>query len=217
LCAIVGAPRAAAQGAQAARAVVLDSATLAPIAGAALSLKFGDTGEPASIWRATSDSSGAIRIPLDLGRRLDISVQRIGYSPRRLVIDVDAVDTLRILLAPLPVSVAAVRVVERAPSSRALELSGFFDRRQAGIGKFLDSARIARQQPTSLTSLLRPYLKGCTMIFVDGFAQRELREVDPERVTGIEIYASNSEAPTMFRNPIESTKRCGSIVVWTTR
>ena len=63
-------------------------------------------------------------------------------------------------------------------------------------------------------SLLRPYLRGCTMIFVDGMRLVSLRDVKVEDVLAIEIYKSNEQAPPQFANPIESSSRCGSIVVW---
>jgi hypothetical protein len=95
-----------------------------------------------------------------------------------------------------------------------LEVTGFYERRHIGPGTFLDSAAIAKQKPWDLLSLLRPYLRGCTMIFVDGMRLVALRDVKIEDVLAIEIYKSNEQAPPQFANPIESLNRCGSIVVW---
>ena len=52
------------------------------------------------------------------------------------------------------------------------------------------------------------------MIFVDGMRLVALRDVKIEDVLAIEIYKSNEQAPPQFANPIESSSRCGSIVVW---
>ena len=55
------------------------------------------------------------------------------------------------------------------------------------------------------------------MIFVDGIRMLPLSAVDPATVVGVEVYASNLEAPPEFHNPIEGATRCGSIVVWRTK
>ena len=71
-----------------------------------------------------------------------------------------------------------------------------------------------RFAPYDLLSLLRPYLHGCTMIFVDGMRLLALRDLKVQNVLAIEIYNSNLQAPPQFANPIESMSRCGSIVIW---
>jgi hypothetical protein len=198
------------------RGIVIDSVSGEPVARARVDL-FEQLKTGPRILRAgaLTDSAGRFRIEVAALASALVEVRQIGFAPRTIILDdARSRDTLIIALARTATSLGEVRVVEKGGRTQhQLEVSGFVDRRKIGIGKFLDSTRIERSNTTSLLSLLRPYLKSCTMIYVDGLPGR-LGDVDIARVIGIEIYASNVEAPPLFHNRIESTGRCGSIVVW---
>lgn len=198
------------------RGIVVDSVSGEPIARAHVDLVEQRRSGPRIVKAETlTDAAGRFRIEVAALPSAVLEVRQIGFSPRDIILD-DArlQDTLIIVLARTPISLGEVRVVGKAGrTQRRLEVAGFVDRRKVGIGKFLDSTKIARSNATNLVSLLRPYLKGCTMIFVDGLPGR-LSDVEIAQVIGIEIYASNTEAPPHFWNKMESAGRCGSIAVW---
>ena len=52
------------------------------------------------------------------------------------------------------------------------------------------------------------------MIYVDGLPMIALRDVDVRQVIGIEVYASNLQAPSEFPNPLVSEHRCRITLVW---
>ena len=198
------------------RGIVIDSVTGEPVARAHIDIfEQPRSGPRVSKGETLTDGAGRFRIDVAGLPSAVLEVRQIGFAPRTVILDDTRLrDTLIIALARTATTLGGVRVVETSGATQhRLEVSGFVDRRKFGIGKFLDSTRIERSNATSLVSLLRPYLKGCTMIYVDGLPGR-LGDVKVSEVVGIEIYASNVEAPPFFHNPIESTGRCGSIVVW---
>jgi len=205
--------RSSGQDGQRIRGATADSATQTPLAGVAISVRTSDSG---SERLGLSDSTGRFAVPVPLARTYLLTARRIGYRPITFFLD-SSRSQAEIIVEMVATPALLATVQSTAPMTRGqrtLEHIGFNDRRQIGIGKFIDAAAIAREKPRDLTSLLRPFLKGCTMIFVDGIRLLALRDVDLETVLGIEIYASNVEAPMAFQNPIEGAGRCGSIVVW---
>ena len=192
---------------------VIDSVTGAPVSGAEVRMAATkDTAE----WtaRVVTDSAGRASVPAVAGEHVLLSARRLGFVASVVRIGpAQKDDSLVVALAPSGLSLAP-SVTRAMAANRRLALTGFYERRRIGIGTFLDSAAIANRQPLDLLSLLRPYLKGCTMIYIDGLRMLGLRDVDVMNVTGIEIYAGNVEAPPQFQNPLEGQKRCGSVVIW---
>lgn len=205
---------AVAQGSRHLELVVVDSATGAPVRLADVSATTVGGG-PASVRvRIATDSIGHAALTTLADANLLINVHHLGYAPAELRVEAAAGDdTLVVALAPAA-AVLNATVTRATAISRQLLRAGFYERRRVGFGAFLDSATLAERKPPSLVSLLRPYLKGCTMIFVDGMRLLGLRDVDISEVVGVEIYHSNTEAPAQFHNPLESQTHCGSIVVW---
>jgi hypothetical protein len=196
--------------------IVIDSVTSEPVTDVRVGL-FERQASGARVLKlqTMTDSAGRFRIGVAAPRLPALELRRIGFAPVDVLLDAASwEDTLVVALARTATRLDEVRVVERQSfSQRRLAASGFADRKKVGIGKFLDSATVARSGATSLVALLRPYFKGCTMIFVDGGPGR-LGDVDISTVIGVEIYASNTEAPPNFRNRAEGGGRCGSIAVW---
>jgi hypothetical protein len=125
-----------------------------------------------------------------------------------------AADTSFVIALSPTAARLAPTVTQADRTTHQLEVLGFYERRHVGPGTFLDSAAIADKKPYDLMSILRPYLHGCTMIYIDGMRLLALRDVKVQDVIAIEIYKSNLQAPPQFANPIESVSRCGSIVIW---
>jgi hypothetical protein len=194
------------------RGVVLDSATRLPLS--ARVAIYGDTARPAISWTLT-DSSGRFRFTTESQAARLIEVKRIGYLPLRLPLTRFARrDSIVIVLGQRPPEIILDTFEVTAHADRTLNKAGFYERKRAYHGTFWDSTEVNRNHPSTLLQLLRPYLKGCTRIFVDGVAFTRLSDVPIETVVGIEIYPSNASAPMQYFNPAESMKRCGSIVVW---
>lgn len=164
--------------------------------------------------RLTTDTVGHFVAATADGNQLLISIRRIGFAPVELrIVPTDRDTSFVIALAPTA-AVLAPTITQAEARTHRLEVTGFYERRHVGPGTFLDSAAITDKKPYDLLSLLRPYLRGCTMIFVDGMRLLSLRDVKIEDVLAVEIYNSNLQAPPQFANPIEGMGRCGSIVVW---
>lgn len=194
--------------------VAIDSVNGAPVGLADVRVSGDVAGVRQPSVRLTTDTAGHATVDLVHGERLLIAVRRLGYEPRELrVPELRHDDT--VVIAMVATSATLAPTITRAtPTAKQLQVVGFYDRQRVGFGTFLDSSAIVDKKPLDLLSLLRPYLEGCTMIYVDGMRLLGLRDVDVQTVTGIEIYRSNTEAPPQFANPYEGMSHCGSIVVW---
>lgn len=194
--------------------IVIDSVSGAPVPLASVEVTSPARSGASSSARLTTDSVGQFVVGATDGEQLLISVRRLGFLPSEIRIRPTERDsTFVIALAP-SAAVLAPTITRVEPTTHRLEVVGFYDRRHVGPGTFLDSAAIDDKKPYDLLSLLRPYLHGCTMIFVDGMRMLGLRDVKVQDVLAIEIYNNNLQAPPQFANPIESMGHCGSIVVW---
>ena len=193
---------------------VIDSVSGAPVGSA--EVRVLKTVKDTAGWmlRQTTDSSGRAVILAPPHEQLLMMVRRLGFESSFFpVTSSDRDDVLVVALARAVVKLAPM-VSTAAPSSRQLTTVGFYERRRIRPGTFLDSAAIAGGKPLDLLSVVRQYIKGCTMIYVDGLPLLYLRDVDIRQVIGIEVYASNVEAPPQFPNPIDSEHRCNTILVW---
>lgn len=137
----------------------------------------------------------------------------IGITPDSVLKVVPWTGVLELAATVVAINLEAVRVEARSGVFETeLLRNGFRDREKLGFGVFFDRELLTRRPPTSLFMLLRPWLRGCTLIFVDGTRLQGLRDVPIEIVAGIEVYRRNTETPIAYLNPLD----CGSIVVWTT-
>ena len=164
--------------------------------------------------RLTTDSAGHVIVATVDRDQLLVSVRRIGFAPATLHLVPTELDTSFVIALSPTAAVLAPTVTQVDRTTHQLEVVGFYERRHVGPGTFLDSAAIADKKPYDMMSILRPYLHGCTMIYIDGMRLLALRDVKVQDVVAIEIYKSNLQAPPQFANPIESMSRCGSIVIW---
>lgn len=116
------------------------------------------------------------------------------------------------MLKLVPRLAPVVTIASASARARLLEVSGFRDRQRVGFGHFIDSREIGRLQPPSVYSLLRPYLRGCTMMYVNGARAAVPQGLMVSELAGVEIYRRNLDAPAEFQNPYAD---CGSIALWT--
>jgi hypothetical protein len=144
--------------------------------------------------------------------RLD--VRALGYEPYTgFIVLAEAEMHPRIALTRMVPRLE--RVVTTAGATyrvRLLETSGFRARERVGFGHFIDSRQIARLQPVTVLSLLRPYLLGCMIMYMNGARAAIPPGLTVDELVGVEIYTRNGQTPLEFQN---GTSTCGSIVLWT--
>jgi hypothetical protein len=190
--------------------VAIDSASGAPVGLARVSVTAGHE----TAMQVNTDTAGRAMLDIMDGEQLLITVRRLGFAAYELrVPEVHHDDTVVVAMAPASI-VLAPTITRAAPMMRQLQAVGFYERRRSQFGTFLDSAAIADKRPIDIVSLLRPYLKPCTMIYVDGMRLVALKDVEIGTVTAVEIYGNNTNAPPQFANPYEGLTHCGSIVIW---
>jgi hypothetical protein len=213
VCSVASVPRAVrAQAVRKREFVVIDSVTGAPIALADVRIETGRAASPSK--QLTTDGTGHFVAATADGEQLLIGIRHIGFAPTEIHLAATAADTSFVIALSPTAARLAPTVTQADRTTHQLEVLGFYERRHVGPGTFLDSAAIADKKPYDLMSILRPYLHGCTMIYIDGMRLLALRDVKVQDVIAIEIYKSNLQAPPQFANPIESVSRCGSIVIW---
>jgi hypothetical protein len=161
------------------------------------------------------DSTGLFAARALLAGVYRVDVRAIGYEPYEgfLVLGPDRVAHPRISMTRLvPRLERVVTTASATFRARLLETSGFRGRERVGFGHFIDSREIARLQPMSVLSLLRPYLLGCMIIYMNGARAAIPPGLTVDELVGVEIYTRHGNTPLEFQNP---TVDCGSIVLWT--
>ena len=172
-----------------------------------------------------------------------LETRYVGYAPRRVTVDLASGETrsVTVTLDQRADVLEQVTVFGKAKRGRG-DFTGFFQRRQNGIGRFYTRADIDRMHPYQFTDILRrvPGIKivpssnfdytilssratgsmtggACQpSIYIDGARLVDDTAIDgfllPNAIVGIEVYAGPSEAPPQY-----SYGNCGSILIWTGR
>jgi hypothetical protein len=162
-----------------------------------------------------------------------IEARLVGYVPRRVAVDLASAHTtsVSITLTDRVTALEAVQIFGKR-SQRASDLTGFLERKQRGLGRFISADDIERQNAMQFTDILYtvpgvrvvprgPFDQaiqmrgGCTpTVYIDRVrlinADNLNGMVSPNDIVGIEVYGT-STAPVQFY----STTGCGSIVIWT--
>ena len=143
-----------------------------------------------------------------------LSVRLVGYVSA--VVDVSLTDggTSQPTIVLMPLSPELERVLATANRSRVanlLELRGFTGRRKEGWGHFMAPEQLARSGATSLLSELKPWLRGCMIMYVDGVPASVPRSLQTRDVAGVEIYSRNLQAPAGYQS---ARGNCGSVLIW---
>src|SRR3954465_2366654 len=205
---------AGAQGERRLELHVIDSVSGAPVGHAEVRVLKTIKDTAGWMLRQTTDSTGRAIVRAASHEQLLMMVRRLGFESTLFpVLTSDSDDVLVVALAPAAVKLAPM-VTSATSSNRVLDQVGFYERRLVRPGVFLDSAAIAYRKPLDLMAVIRQYVKGCTMIYFDGQPVPYLRAVDIRQVSGIEVYASNLQAPPQFANPMDSEHRCNTILIW---
>lgn len=189
------------------------------------------------IWRdtvvAVTDTDGRFRLTRLPSREITLTFRRIGYAPatRSLIPSVDALVEVTVVLRPVPTTLQEVVVDGRRLTFANPGLAGFYDRRQAGSGRFLTADEISRSMAFDLgyylerRLLIRPeYLaapqrgRGCLATYLDGVrfwdVSDVVRLIGPRQVAGMEYHRENEvhRLPPAF---IPAGPHCGVLIVWT--
>jgi hypothetical protein len=224
-------------GAQVGRAAgaidgVVSDSSLVPLAGVEVTIL-------RTSIRAFTGENGRFRITSIPSGTYLLAVRHLGFRPISQLVGVVDGDTLRlsILMEKMSQSLDTIRVSGNG------DPTGFSWRRGLGVGQFIISADIDRENPRTTTSLIRtrdamryasdnngqPFVtmaagpgKICSpFIFLDGFPiQGGSRlgldwALHPEEIGGVEIYVNPSQVPAQFRGFPHELKDCGVVVFWT--
>lgn len=227
--------------AQSIRGRVLDARTYEPIAAVDLTLIRADSSQVAQVL---TDSIGRFTLPAAGGGSFLIRTARIGYADATLgPVRIDSTETLEVQLTLHTRAVAlSGLVVTTEARSRSLELTGFYDRRKLGLGRFVDRAAIEKRNASyahqlfmgmpgvrimeerytlKFLILLRsgiasgkniPYCP--PQVFQDGFLTDFDWATHPDNIEAIEVYRGGAEIPPQYGGAYSG---CGVILVWTRR
>jgi len=208
------ASRGEAQGARTLQLHVIDSLSGAPVGHA--EVRVIQTVKDTAGWgtRLVTDSLGRAVLHAPKDEQLLMVVRRLGFEANSFFVPpADSDDVLFVALAPKVAMLPATITEAKATSSR-LTAAGFYERQRTRPGAFLDSAAIADRKPLDILSVVRGYIKGCTVFYADGLPVVSLGDIDVRQVVGIEIYSRDLAGPPEFPNPFDTEHRCGTIVIW---
>jgi Carboxypeptidase regulatory-like domain/TonB-dependent Receptor Plug Domain len=165
------------------RGRVVEAATSVAVKGATIRV-LGLDSLPVAI--GVADDSGQFTIEIPRGGAYRLEFSRIGYALRLskpMQLDTgQAYEVNNVQLAPRAVAIAPlpVRGEARVP---ALERNGFYTRKQAGLGHFIDRARIEKRAPVATTDMfsevrgvrLSPKTGGGSNVFLRAGAANNIR------------------------------------------
>jgi hypothetical protein len=182
-------------------------------------------GFPASV---RTNSEGVFFIGSVPAGSQTLDIRAVGFGPQRRSFELATGErrSVDIALTRAAQTLSSVNIVGRG--SR-IDMSGFEDRRKAGLGRFIGPEEIERRRVFDTSQLLwgipgtrvvwtgsenvlmftRPYGSGvgggrfndlCNpTVFADGFQVYDINDVRPYDLRAIEIYSSQSAAPPMYR------------------
>jgi hypothetical protein len=187
----------------------------------------------------TTNARGEFRLDSLPGGTQALVVRRVGFSPGRTIVDINAATPARVALR-LERAVPRLNPVVVTAQGEALAKVGFEERQKRGMGHFLGPEDIQRLQPQLVTSALRTLpglrvvptgtggytvessrgvgLGSCVRYWIDGAPFRELTPGDVDnafpasQIAAIESYQPTN-VPPQFTSPGESG--CAAVVIWT--
>jgi hypothetical protein len=128
--------------------------------------------------RSISDSTGHFVARVNTGAgTYRVSAHHLAYSPSRAEVDVGEQDQVEVVirLAVTALSLPPLEVVgrSRAPDPY-LERNGFYERKAAGFGAFIDPEEVERRRPMNTTDLFHR-VSGVRVIHVGGIRGNDIR------------------------------------------
>lgn len=188
---------------------------------------------------ATSDEDGTFRLDLVPAGTVAVSVRRLGFAPDTVRVVVNNGSTTPVTITVREVARELPAVVVRANRQHRYSgyLAGFYERRDAGFGRYITADEIAARQPRLLTDVLRTLpgvriaydaygqthirLRGnacAPVVWLDGMAavaaEFDVDAVAPTDVAAFEIYSGAATVPVEYVVPFGPTA-CGTILIWT--
>ena len=226
--------------AQVVRGRILEAGENRPISMAAVSLL---TKEAVEVTSTQTGEDGRFQLSSNTSSGFYLYVEALGFLPKLDgSLNLTEGDTVEIdvFLVPSPLPMEPL-VVEAEARSRRLEMSGFFERKQAGLGGFIEREEIERRDPRFLSDLFRTrpgfrvvggpgnaelvsrrtssFLYGnCKpIIYLDGLPMGTGaidNIIPPSLVEAIEIYSGISQLPAQYSG---AESGCGVVLLWTRR
>lgn len=168
---------------------------------------------------------------------VEVSVRRLSYEPRAILVATATAEVLQVVLKPHPALLSAVNV--NAGEWRRREMiEEFYRRRIKGVGQYITREEIENRWGGAPSDLFRTVpgirfirtasgrgirfpttsirARDCPpMIWIDGQKApgMEIDDVPLADVEGIEIYGGPSTTPLQF-SQAQTANTCGTIVVW---
>lgn len=206
-------------------------------------------GEPLTNARVTLEL-GALETTTDADGRflfratrpgIDVlTVNLVGFSEMSIPVDLERGSTTTVTLHLSPEAVRMDDITVTVRPGWQLEESGFYDRRDRGLGIYFGPEMIERRQPNRATDLLRS-LSGISVasprqgtsrvqmrrasanrtcpprLYVNGTLARgqTLDDVHANDLLALEVYKGPGQTPAQFQRETGGYADCGVIVAWT--
>jgi hypothetical protein len=189
---------------------------------------------------AQSDDSGRFHVAQMPEGARGVFVRRLGFAPARVRITPSAgeTDSVLVTLAHVVQQLPELTVQEYHDSLSHAVLSGFWERRARGFGKFVTRDDIEQRGSSEFVELMRSVpgvsiqnyrgrrdirfrgavgsmFRDCRpQYWVDGVPLQggSAEEFSPDNVEAVELYASPATTPPQFAT---RDRTCGTVVVWT--
>jgi hypothetical protein len=161
-----------------------------------------------------ADDSGSFTFRGLEGGVYRLNVRLVGYVSSVVDVTVPANGAVRARIVLEPLTQELERVVTTARRTRVsqlLERRGFTERQRIGWGHFIGPDQLARSGSTSLLSQIKPWLRGCMIMYLDGAPAAIPQSLQVSDVAGVEIYSRNLQAPAAYQS---ARGDCGSILIW---
>lgn len=209
----------------------------------------GQEGEPLTNARVTLEL-GALETTTDAEGRfyfratepgIDVvTVNLVGFSEMSIPVELERGSTTTVTLHLSPDAVRMDDITVTVRPGWQLEESGFYDRRDRGLGIYFGPEVIDRRQPNRATDLLRSlsgiYVGGPRQgtsrvqmrrasanrtcppeLYVNGTLARgqTLDDVHANDLLALEVYKGPGQTPAQFQRETSGFSDCGVIVAWT--
>jgi hypothetical protein len=198
-----------------------------------------------STLATTTSDSGTFRLEGLAPGAHRLALRKLGYAPRTFAIDVVATDSTVVSFMLARVQLLAADTIEAARTHHRLVISGFEERRNAGLApqsQYITRDEIERENPLRLSDMFKrmasraQQCKDAGTVFVDGAltaqpsavygssiarARRQSGRFDaidfvsPTEVAGVEVYVG-AQVPSQFNITRRPTgDRMCVVVIWT--
>jgi len=198
--------------------VVLDQSTGRMLSGVSVTLTPLDEGRTQG-WRGNTTGTGRFQSPLLSAGAYRLSVEAYGFSSVSQDVALAGASEMDLRIGLVPEALELEPIVVTSFRRTRLEGSGFYQRRQLGIGHTFTRDEIQRRSPARVSDLFR-MVPGTEIITQRGRGGAEIRlrrgcvpEIDDFLSVGdleaLEVYHGGAGTMTL------SGSNCGTIMAWT--